>query len=383
MGKKILNTFLLFICMTVIISCSRKDPNIVKIAVAGPMTGDNAEYGLGYKNAVELMAKKWNENGGVLGKKIIVESYDDKNTGEEASTVAEKIGSDVNILAVVGHFSSGVCMAASPTYQDYGIINISPSAGHPDYTKEGDYIFRNNGIVTAEAEETVKIAIETLGKKRIGILSIRNDWGTLTAGILKDLIKKNGAILTKHEEVIEGSDDYTPNITMLNSSGTEVVIVAGMYNTLAPFARQYRDINPEIEFVGFGNAYCEELINLGRESVENVHLPTTFFVHSKTNKNIMEFVNNYVEEYKTIPSSLTAQAYDSAGIILEGIVKANTTEKEKVRDAIFSIQYDGVTGKTVFNEYRDATKTFTRAKVEDGDFVEISDSEKINKGRAS
>ena len=38
---------------------------VIKIAVAGPMTGDNAEYGIGFANAAKLMAKEWNEKGGV------------------------------------------------------------------------------------------------------------------------------------------------------------------------------------------------------------------------------------------------------------------------------------------------------------------------------
>ena len=42
----------------------------VKIAVAGPMTGDNSEYGIGFYNAAELMASQWNEKGGVLGRQI-------------------------------------------------------------------------------------------------------------------------------------------------------------------------------------------------------------------------------------------------------------------------------------------------------------------------
>ena len=37
----------------------------IKIAVAAPMTGDNAEYGIGFANAAKLMAAQWNEKGGV------------------------------------------------------------------------------------------------------------------------------------------------------------------------------------------------------------------------------------------------------------------------------------------------------------------------------
>ena len=39
----------------------------VKIAVALPMTGDNAEYGKSFLTAAQIMAEKWNNAGGVLG----------------------------------------------------------------------------------------------------------------------------------------------------------------------------------------------------------------------------------------------------------------------------------------------------------------------------
>ena len=36
----------------------------ITIAVAAPMTGDNAEYGIGFANAAKLMASEWNAKGG-------------------------------------------------------------------------------------------------------------------------------------------------------------------------------------------------------------------------------------------------------------------------------------------------------------------------------
>ena len=49
----------------------------VKIAVAAPMTGDNAEYGQGFYNAATMMADEWNAKGGVLGRPIEIVQYDD------------------------------------------------------------------------------------------------------------------------------------------------------------------------------------------------------------------------------------------------------------------------------------------------------------------
>ena len=52
--------------------------NPITIAVAAPMTGDNSEYGIGFANAAKLMAEKWNEDGGCLGREVKIVEYDDR-----------------------------------------------------------------------------------------------------------------------------------------------------------------------------------------------------------------------------------------------------------------------------------------------------------------
>lgn len=370
--KKLISSML--VCSLVafsVVGCSEsRESDVVKIAVAGPLTGDFAEYGTGFKNAVELAVNEWNNNGGVLGKKIEVVSFDDKNNGEEAATISEKIVSDESISGVIGHFSSGVCMAASPNYQDSSVVNISPSASHPDYTKEGEYIFRNNTVIDTEAGVAVDLATKTLGKKKIGILSVKTDWGTSTAEITKKLIEKAGGEVVDHQEVVEGTVDYSPNITKLNNAGAEVIIAACMYNTLGPFASQYKAINPNIELVGFSNAYSQQLINLAKENAENIYFPTIFY-HGSKDELVQKFVKSYTDEYGTEPSSLTAQAYDSANILLKSIEAAGSTDKEAIQKQVSSIVYKGVTGETKFDENGDAVKVFKVVKIQDGKFVEV------------
>lgn len=346
-----------------------KDP--IKIAIAAPQTGDFAEYGTGFKNAVQLKAEEINAAGGVLGREIEVVVFDDKNNGEEAATIAEKIAGDKDFVGVVGHFASGVCMAASPTYQEIGIVEISPSASHPDYTSEGDYIFRNNTVISVEAGEAIKIADEVLEADKIAILSVATDWGTSTAAIAEGIIAETeGLELAGSEEVMDGTVDFSPAITALEADSPDVVLVAGMYNVLAPFATQYKAVNPDIKFVGFSNAYSQQLIELGGEFVEGIHLPAIFFSGS-TDEDVASFVSTYSNKYGSDPSALTAQAYDSMGIIIAAIEAAGGTDRAAVRDQVASIDYPGVTGQTSFNEIGDADKSFNWLKVEDGKFVKV------------
>lgn len=345
------------------------DEDAIRIAIAAPMTGDNSEYGIGFANAAELMAEKWNEEGLIEGKKIVIEKYDDKNSPEEGVTVANKIASDGGIPVVIGHFASGVCLAAAPVYQENGIIEISPSASHPDYSDVGEYIFRNNTVIHNEALASVDIAVNDLGKSNIGIISIKTDWGVSTAEIVKEIIEKDfpEAKVVAHEEVIEGSDDYTPAISKLDDAGADVVIGVGMYNLVAPVARQYKEINPDIEIVGFSNAYSQQLLELGGDAVEGVAFPVIFFSQSE-DPLVSSFVEEYKERYGSEPSALTAQAYDSVGIFLTAVQNVGSDDTGKIRDEIAKIGYEGVTGYTKFDENGDVEKSFTKVVVKDGQF---------------
>ncbi|MFW5668454.1 MAG: ABC transporter substrate-binding protein [Acetivibrio ethanolgignens] len=355
-------------------SSKRNSGETIQIAVAGPMTGDNAEYGIGFANAAELMAKEWNEKGGVLGKQIEIVKFDDKNTSEEATTIAQKIVSDKKVAGVIGHFASGVCMTAAPIYQENQIIEISPSSSHADYSGIGDYIFRNNTVIAKEGAASVDIAINDLEKKNIGIISIMTDWGTNTAEIVKGLIADSGdaeAKVVAHEEVMEGSDDYTSAITKLDEAGADVVICCGMYNLVAPVAKQYKQINPEIEIVAFSNAYSQQLIELGGEAVEGVRFPVIFFSESE-DENVRNYVEAYTAEYGSAPSALTSQAYDSVGMLLTAIEETGSTDSEVVKAKLYEIEYEGVTGFTKFDSIGDVDKEFVKVTIQNGKFVKMN-----------
>jgi branched-chain amino acid transport system substrate-binding protein len=382
--KKIISIILVLVMMAAIFAgCATQTPNTpadetpaegaIKIAVAAPMTGDNAEYGKGFLNAAQMKADEWNANGGVLGREIEIVAFDDKNSGEEAASIAQKIISDKDIAGVIGHFASGVCMVAAPTYDENKVIEISPSASHPDYSGIGDYIFRNNTVINVEAAAGLDIAINDLGKKNIGIISIKTDWGTSTAAIVKELVEQNsatGAKVVAHEEVMEGSDDYSPAITKLHAAGADVVISVGMYNLVAPVAKQYKQVNPDIEIVGFSNSYSQQLLELGGSAVEGVRFPVIFFSGS-TDPKIKTYVDEYTSKYGSAPSALTSQAYDSVGMLLECIKTVGSTDSAKLRDALSAIKYEGVTGHTEFNEIGDVQKSFVKVVIKDGKFEEV------------
>lgn len=345
---------------------------VIKIAVAAPMTGDNAEYGIGFANAANLMAKEWNEKGGVdIGGtkyKVEIVKYDDKSDSDEAKLIAEKIVSDKDIWGVIGHFASGICMVAAPTYQEAKYINISPTSSHADYSKIGDYIFRNNTVITVETKTGAEMAVKDLGAEKIGVLSIDTEWGQTAGNAMEENISAMGGNCVLRQEVSTDAVDFATEISNFKAADAEVIMVAGMYGTLAPFAVACKNSNYDVKLVGCSNAYTENLISIAKDAAEGIYAPVSFFA-GNPDERIQEYVKKYTDEYGSAPSALTTQAYDSVGILLEAIERADKLDREAIKEAIYETEYDGMSGYTTFDEIGDANKVFTKIMVKDGAFV--------------
>ena len=93
--------------------CGRGEP--IRVAFAGPVSGAGAEDGLSAVRAIELVFEQANAAGGVGGRPLVLDVYDDANDPERARGNAPDIADAPNTVAVIGHNLSTSSMAARST----------------------------------------------------------------------------------------------------------------------------------------------------------------------------------------------------------------------------------------------------------------------------
>lgn len=125
-------TFLfLFSCVATLSQGADSD---LEIAYAGPLSGSAEKTGTTMVNAIEMLFEEINEQGGIEGRKLVLNQFDDENKPEtgvrNAHTLAEG-----NNLAVIGHNRSTVSFAAGKVYEARGIPAISPVSTSSEVTK--------------------------------------------------------------------------------------------------------------------------------------------------------------------------------------------------------------------------------------------------------
>ena len=348
----------------------------IKIAFSGPMTGDYAEYGQNFYAACEIAVDEINSSGGLLdGAPMELLQFDDKNSQEEVGAIAEMIASDDSIAAVLGHFSSGVAMTAANTYMDAGIPLLSASASHPDYSGMGEYIFRNNVLISQEVE-TVLQKCQNRGSKRVGVLVLKNDWGQGALQAMETAYEQvKGKVdfeIVLQEEVMDGTEEFSANITKFMEQDCDTVFVLTMYATFAPFANQYRTLNPDIKMFSVGSAYSTELINLGGSAVEGVRMCAGFNPENP-DPAAQKFVQQFNEKTGHDPDNMAVQTYENVNMIAQAIERAGSAERSAIKDALYDTDYDAITGHITFNGIGDAQKNLLVFEVSGGKFVELTD----------
>jgi branched-chain amino acid transport system substrate-binding protein len=263
-------------------------------------------------------------------------------------------------------------MAAGPTYQENQVIMISPTSTHPAFTSIGDFVFRTCTIITDEFRFTMDILANDLQARNVAVVAIKTDWGNTAGNIAAELIRNDPRLnLVIHEEVMETSNDYGPEIAKIRAAGADTVFMIGMYSFYGPFVRQFREVDPSIKLAAVANAYTRQIIELGGvAATEGIIMPVSFYSESD-NPIIREFVEEFRKRFGMGPSSMAAQAYDAVGIMLQATKDAGTLNRARLRDAVHNISYPGVTGLITFNEHGDAFKVFQKVVIRNGSFVPL------------
>jgi branched-chain amino acid transport system substrate-binding protein len=359
-----------------ITGCAKKETSkeaagagTIKIAVAGPMTGDSAQYGEAFKRATELMAKKVNASGGVNGKNIELKVLDDKNDAKEAANVAQKLVEDKDIMAVVGHFSSTASLAAAPIYQKGGLVELSPTSSHPDFTKQGTFMFRNVNTQATEGPLLAKFASNELKAKKIAVIYTNNDWGITAKDNFVNNVKPLGVEITATEAFIPGqTKDFTPTLTKIKGTSPDLLFMAAMYSETGMITQQLQQINYKVPLLGTSSLNNEQLLKLAGPAVEGL-IFTNNFDASNSDPKVQEFAKEFKATYGVEPDQFAAVAYDSLGMLVE-VLKKSGPDRAKLRDELAKIKdYPGVSGKTSFDANRDVVKDMVFMQVKEGKFT--------------
>ena len=358
------------------------EDDALRIAVAGPMTGDSARIGQSMKQGVELYIDIINKNNGVDGNFLKADIYDDRNDPAEAKKVATEIaGTKAN--AVIGHWTSETVRAGGKVYADKGIQLVVPSSVDPEVIKENDWVASSLFSNVYQARFLANYTRNVLGHKLVSMIVDKRSLGETLGNNFRDTYKRFGTKIRytweydstepvvpqmiKIVEELKGYKDAGALFLAVNEiDGARLIKLirdAGIRNIIVgPNSLVTKAFSNKIEELPGKN------LNFGHYT--NRMMVTAPLLFDTANETAQNFKNSYIEKFGEDPDWVAAYAYDTAHMIVQALKTATADEEaaDNLASVRESIKLDlagrlrvedsipGVSGNTFFSEQGEAQK---------------------------
>jgi len=344
------------------------------VGVAAPFTGNSSEFGVQIRMGVELFQEELNNAGGVNGRKLKLNQQDDGGKAEQAQNVATALAGDDSVLAVVGHFNSSCSLAGKPIYTQAKLPMFSPASTNVDVTKDSEFMFRNIFTDAFQGQSLAQYAGQVLGVKNVAILFDNDDYGAGLKESFKGEASKLGVNVVIELPYNKETPDFKSQLTTLQGASTkpDLILVAGLYTEAANIARQARDLGIQTQLIAGDGVFSQQYITLAGQAAEGTFV-TCPFLFDLGGERATKFAEAFKKKYNKEPDAWAALSYDAISMIVDGI-KKNGFTREGVQTYLKSINspetaYDGLSGKTFFDEEGDSKKPVQVAVVKGGKFV--------------
>ena len=251
---------------------------------------------------------------------------------------------------------------------------ITPWSTNPNATKDRPYVFRACFLDPFQGPVLAKFVTEELGAKKAAVLyDIASDYPKGLAEFFKAAFEEiHGAGSVVAFETFTTKDrDFSAQLTNIINSGADILFTPQYYDEVPLIAKQAHEQGWNKPIVGSDSWGSAELNNLCGADCHGLFFSTHYAAAGAQGKT-KEFIDKYNAKYGYIPDDVGALTWDGINLLLQAIQSTGglSGDLQKDRDAIReqlanTKEFDGITGKMVFNGQNDPSKCAVIVKISD------------------
>lgn len=354
MKKSFLSGFVLvvFFCLFFSGPSWAKEP--IKIGGIFSLTGYLSWLGEYKKKAAELKVEMINQAGGVNGQQLVIISYDDNSSPEQASKVAQRLISKDEVVAMAGTASvplSGAVASMANRYRIPTIIN----SGYAVDTSKDPYLF-NTSHKTDFAVITAYKVFKKKGIKRLALLMPIGPLGEIGGTAARKHAAEYGITIVGEERFDVKAADVTAQLAKIRNMNPQAIFAFVTGEPAALIGRNMDQLSFKVPLlVSHGNAnpgFLKLVSNVRTQMLVpsgKVMKPEALPDSDPTKKVIMEFNKRHIAKYKEPANYFSAELADAIDLIAEGLRTTGKADPVKLRDAIENIKnFTGMQGIYTF-----------------------------------
>jgi branched-chain amino acid transport system substrate-binding protein len=342
----------------------------VKIGVIMPFTGPSSDAAEYVRKGLEIAEKEINSNAELRYKvKLIFE--DSQYKPELAVTGIQKLINFDNAKFVIGAYGSSETVAIAPITEKSKVILMVPGSQATSITTIGDFVFRVQVNTRQEAEFFSKFLYGKIGKKRLSIIALNNEY---RASVIEDYSNYFGSLggnlglVQKYEATT--TSDYRTFLLKIKEDNAQALLVVANRKTGGLIMKQAGELGLGLEFFAPSVIEGQELLDTAGSAVEGLIYPYPFD-DSSSNPAQKAFQEKFVAAFGVKSEMLSANSFDALTLLSSCFEKVGV-ETTAIRDCLYATQnYQGASGILSFDKFGDVKKPFILKTVKDGEFVKL------------
>ena len=327
----------------------------IKIGAILSVTGPASFLGAPEAKTLEMVVQDTNSKGGILGHKIELIIKDSGASPEKAFSFAKQLIEEDKVFAIIGPSTSGETMKIKSVAEAGKTILLSCAAADAIVDPVAKYVFKTP---QKDSDAILKIfqQMKKMKISRIGVLSSKTGFGNSGKGQIEKLAPQHGITIAANEVYDKAASDLTAEVTKIKAANVQAIVNWSIEPAQAIVIKNARQIGlkvPIFQSHGFGNI---KYVEAAGAAAEGVMFPAgRLLVADALPKSDPQkaLLLQYKKDYMSFCSgeecsTFGGHAYDAFIILMKGIEKAKSTDKEAVRTAIENLK--GVVGTAgIFN----------------------------------
>lgn len=375
--KRITALFLVLVLFLGVPVLAEQKPegDVLYLGVLEPLSGQHATGGQTELDGIQFAHSK-RPTVTVDGKEMKVELLvEDNHSSKKDSAQAVYRLIEGGAAVVLGSFSSALSLTAMPAFDSQQIPAVAITATNPNITDSSEYYFRMCYVDSLQGSLLAKYALEQKYDTLAIVAELDDDFAQGVANIFKTTFEEGGGqvVLWEDYELSLPEDldltnlsikdtanamtvDFTDIIASLKEAAPKAVFVPSSAKAGAIFLKQAKEAGLQAAILSADTWDDPLIIEQAGEAANGAVISTFMNLSGEWGKDTLLFKENFMAylisqgKSENLLAASAALGYDAYNVVLNAIEKAGTTEGPALRDALYQVEYDGVSGTVQFDE---------------------------------
>ena len=267
-----------------------KIPGVFELSGAGAISGTN------FRDGLVLAIDDINGAGGVLGKKLVLESIDTASDPGKARSAIQRALDDKPVV-IFGPIFSGSVNATLPLTKEAQVPHIIGGEAANLTSQGSKYIFRTSFGQNVSMPKIANYLRDGLKAKSLAIVYVNNDFGKGDRNAIMDVLESRGIKMVADLSTESAQADFAADIVKLKSANADAVFVYLNEEESGRFLIEAKKQGFDKPLIGETTLLGQKVVDLAKDAANGVrgHVGLTIDAPSPL---VEAFAKKFTAKYK-------------------------------------------------------------------------------------